>query len=130
MNRRARACFVCEKGLRARDEGLRACGHLWKVLTIGVWEGQDAGTIPALLPYLSYQDSQTLQLEALRAIYNLCRISRTRQEAAAVAGIIPRLTALAVLQPAPKGSGLLARLPHANVVQMACLPCRLPMWRT
>jgi hypothetical protein len=47
-----------------------------------------------------------VQLEALRAMYNLCRISRTRQEAAAVAGIIPRLTALAAPPPPSNAEGL------------------------
>jgi hypothetical protein len=55
-----------------------------------------------------------VQLEALRAMYNLCRISRTRQEAAAVAGIIPRLTALAAPPPPSNAQGLqlLLSVPH------------------
>lgn len=55
---------------------------------------QDAGTIPKLLPYLGRTNPVALQLEALHALYNLCKISRTRQEAAAVAGVVPRLIAL------------------------------------
>lgn len=55
---------------------------------------QDAGTIPKLLPFLGRTNPVTLQLEALHALYNLCKISRTRQEAAAVAGVVPRLIAL------------------------------------
>lgn len=56
---------------------------------------QDAGSIPVLLPYLGRRHSAAVQLEALHALYNLCKISRTRQEAAAVAGIVPYLAALA-----------------------------------
>lgn len=56
---------------------------------------QDAGSIPVLLPYLGRRHSSAVQLEALHALYNLCKISRTRQEAAAVAGIVPYLAALA-----------------------------------
>ena len=37
----------------------------------------------------------TAQLEALQTLYNMCKISCLRQEAAAVAGIIPYLTTLA-----------------------------------
>lgn len=55
---------------------------------------QDAGTIPKLLPFLGRTNPGALQLEALHALYNLCKISRTRQEAAAVAGAVPRLIAL------------------------------------
>lgn len=70
---------------------------------------QDAGTIPVLLPYLGRRHSAAVQLEALHALYNLCKISRTRQEAAAVAGIVPYLAALAV-PPAPSQVSL-PRLP-------------------
>ena len=55
---------------------------------------QDAGTIPRLLPFLGRTNPVSLQLEAMHALYNLCKISRTRQEAAAVAGVVPRLIAL------------------------------------
>lgn len=56
-----------------------------------------------LLPYLGRRYSAAVQLEALHALYNLCKISRTRQEAAAVAGIVPYLAALAEA-PAQVGS--------------------------
>ena len=36
-----------------------------------------------------------MQLEALSALYNLCKISKVRQEAAAVAHAVPHLTRLA-----------------------------------
>ena len=60
---------------------------------------QDAGTIPRLLPFLGRTNPVSLQLEALHALYNLCKISRTRQEAAAVAGVVPRLIALVSTSP-------------------------------
>ena len=56
---------------------------------------QDAGTIPVLLPWLGRRHAAGCQLAALHALYNLCKISRTRQEAAAVAGIVPYLAVLA-----------------------------------
>lgn len=73
---------------------------------------QDAGSIPVLLPYLGRRHSAVVQLEALHALYNLCKISRTRQEAAAVAGIVPYLVALAQPQvtqrPPPPCASLLS----------------------
>ena len=70
---------------------------------------QDAGTIPRLLPFLGRTNPVALQLEALHALYNLCKISRTRQEAAAVAGVVPRLIALvssASAKVVPLGTGV------------------------
>ena len=67
---------------------------------------QDAGTIPKLLPFLGRTNPGALQLEALHALYNLCKISRTRQEAAAVAGAVPRLIAL-VASASAKASAIL-----------------------
>lgn len=68
-----------------------------------------------------------VQLEALRAMYNLCRISRTRQEAAAVAGMIPRLTALAVPPPpsSAQGSALPPSLPHVTGLGLSLLALRI-----
>ena len=54
---------------------------------------QEAGIIPVLLECLRQprQRSPTLQLQALQAVANLCRLHPTRQEAAAVAGLVPLL---------------------------------------
>lgn len=64
---------------------------------------QDSGTIPKLLPFLGRTNPVALQAEALHALYNLCKISRTRQEAAAVAGVVPRLIALVSSAPSKVG---------------------------
>ncbi len=69
---------------------------------------QAAGTIPALLPYLNRGAAAVIQLEALHALYNLCKISRARQETAAVAGVVPYLAALALQPTAPGGGPLQA----------------------
>ena len=54
---------------------------------------QEAGIIPVLLECLRQprQRSPTLQLQALQAVANLCRLHPARQEAAAVAGLVPLL---------------------------------------
>jgi hypothetical protein len=66
-------------------------------------------------------------------MYNLCRISRTRQEAAAVAGIIPHLTALATLPANPADEGALHSLSEVTRVK-ACVVTNLcwylPVLRT
>ncbi|KAK9810498.1 hypothetical protein WJX72_011817 [[Myrmecia] bisecta] len=65
---------------------------------------QDAGSIPALLPYLA-GGSAAAAVEALQGLYNLCKISRSRQEAAACAGLVPHLAKLALqTPPQPQGS--------------------------
>ena len=60
---------------------------------------QDAGTIQVLPLYLQRGLSHEVQLEALHAMYNMCKISPPRQEAAAVAGIVPLLVKLAAPVP-------------------------------
>lgn len=40
-----------------------------------------------------------IQVEALHALHNLCKISRQRQEAAASAGLVPYLMNLAQMSP-------------------------------
>lgn len=53
-----------------------------------------------MLPaYLQRSLPGEVQLEALHAMYNMCRISPARQEAAAVAGIVPLLVKLATPLP-------------------------------
>ena len=71
----------------------------------------------------------SLQLEALHALYNLCKISRTRQEAAAVAGVVPRLIAL--VSASPKVSACsspheMAR--HLSNIMAVRLPAPLSRW--
>ncbi|KAL3139702.1 hypothetical protein ABBQ38_004012 [Trebouxia sp. C0009 RCD-2024] len=56
---------------------------------------QDAGTIQVLPVYLQRGYSTDVQMEALHAMYNMCKLSPTRQEAAALAGIVPLLVKLA-----------------------------------
>ncbi|DBA67330.1 TPA: hypothetical protein ACH3X2_001627 [Trebouxia sp. C0005] len=60
---------------------------------------QDAGTIQVLPVYLQRGYSTDVQLEALHAMYNMCKISPTRQEAAALAGVVPLLVKLAISTP-------------------------------
>ena len=60
---------------------------------------QDAGTIEVLPVYLHRGYPSHIQLEALHAMYNMCKISPTRQEAAALAGVVPLLVKLAVSPP-------------------------------
>jgi hypothetical protein len=57
---------------------------------------QDCGTIQLLEPFLRAGQPGPMQLEALSALYNLCKISKVRQEAAAVAHAVPHLTRLAL----------------------------------
>ena len=67
---------------------------------------QDAAAIPALVPCLALQQPLSVQLSALRGLDNLCKISATRQEAAAMAGIVPSLVSLMQLaseQSSPTG---------------------------
>ena len=64
---------------------------------------QDAGTIQVLPVYLQRGYSTDVQLEALHAMYNMCKISPTRQEAAALAGVVPLLVKLAVSPPSESG---------------------------
>ena len=76
--------------------------------------GQDAGTIQVLPTYLHRGCAMEVQLEALHALYNMCKISPTRQEAAALAGLVPLLVKLAATSlpeppsmpqpPAPSGA--------------------------
>lgn len=69
---------------------------------------QDAGTIQVLPAYLQRSLSSEVQLEALHAMYNLCKISPARQEAAAVAGVVPLLVKLA--QPLPPDAPSVSQL--------------------
>ena len=79
-----------------------ACSHVASLVLHPV---QDAGTIPVLLPWLGARNPPGVQAEALHALYNLCKISRTRQEAAAVAGALPYLAHLAQPPPPAQVSG-------------------------
>lgn len=45
-----------------------------------------------------------IQVEALHALHNLCKISRQRQEAAALAGLVPYLMNLAQMSPKQVGN--------------------------
>ena len=63
---------------------------------LSVTAAQDAGTIQQLPVYLHRGYTSDTQLEALHALYNMCKISPTRQEAAALAGVVPLLVKLAV----------------------------------
>ena len=81
-------CMVCNVGtqaaaLRARSSSVTT----WRLAL------QEAGIIPVLLECLRQPRlrSPTLQLQALQAVANLCRLHPTRQEAAAVAGLVPLL---------------------------------------
>ena len=60
---------------------------------------QSAGTIGSLGKYLKAVMPLPIQVEALHALHNLCKISRQRQEAAASAGLVPYLMNLAQLSP-------------------------------
>jgi len=60
---------------------------------------QDAGTIESLGRYLKVSWSLPIQVEALHALHNLCKISRARQEGAANAGLVPYLMNLAQMSP-------------------------------
>ena len=60
---------------------------------------QSAGTIGSLGKYLKAVMPLTIQVEALHALHNLCKISRQRQEAAASAGLVPYLMNLAQMSP-------------------------------
>ena len=52
-----------------------------------------------LEPFLHADQPPAVQLEALAALYNLCKISKVRQEAAAVSGAVPHLARLASAPP-------------------------------
>lgn len=56
---------------------------------------QDCGTIQLLEPFLEAGRPAEGVAQALAALDNLCKISRTRQEAAAVSGVVPHLVRLA-----------------------------------
>ena len=60
---------------------------------------QGAGTIGSLGKYLKASMPLPIQVEALHALHNLCKISRQRQEAAASAGLVPYLMNLAQMSP-------------------------------
>lgn len=60
---------------------------------------QAEGVIGALRPWLARAAPVAAQSEALHALYNLCKMSRARQEAAAAAGVVPYLAALAAPPP-------------------------------
>lgn len=60
---------------------------------------QGAGTIGSLGKYLRAAMPLPIQVEALHALHNLCKISRQRQEAAASAGLVPYLMNLAQMSP-------------------------------
>ena len=49
--------------------------------------------------YLKASLSLSIQVEALHALHNLCKISRARQEGAAKAGLVPYLMNLAQMSP-------------------------------
>ena len=89
---------------------------------------QDAGTIPRLLPFLGRTNPVSLQSEALHALYNLCKISRTRQEAAAVAGVVPRLIALVSTSPkVPACAPPQVMAPHQSNIKAVRLRAPRPL---
>ena len=57
----------------------------------------------ALVAYLGPSYQAQVQLDALRALHNLCKLSSSRQEAAALGGIVPALCAFAQ-QPSPRSA--------------------------
>lgn len=77
---------------------------------------QDCGTIQLLEPFLEAGRPAEGAAQALAALDNLCKISRTRQEAAAVSGVVPHLVRLA----APLVSRLLLHIP-AESFKLLCL---------
>lgn len=59
---------------------------------------QRAGAIPKLVRFLQWEDDATREC-AMRALYNLCKGSKVRQEQAAVAGAVPHLIAIIAAGP-------------------------------
>ncbi|CAJ1337639.1 unnamed protein product, partial [Effrenium voratum] len=60
---------------------------------------ENAGVVPVLVhhmavPAVDRQDDQDACSQCLLALSNLCKLSRPRQEQAALAGIIPKLQAI------------------------------------
>ncbi len=101
--------LTCDSESTASDKhsGFHICPlslHLALLLThFLLARPQDAGTIQVLPVYLQRGYSTDVQLEALHAMYNMCKISPTRQEAAALAGVVPLLVKLAVSPPSESG---------------------------
>ncbi len=90
-------CTVCSMGTQAASLRVRSSSVIARRSPL-----QEAGIIPVLLECLRQprQRSPTLQLQALQAVANLCRLHPTRQEAAAVAGLVPLLLDLIKNDPA------------------------------
>ena len=71
---------------------------------------QVAHGIPSLVRYLQPSTSVAVQLEAMSAMHNLCKISRLRQEEASKAELVPYLAGLAKTSPdydTPEASALI-----------------------
>ena len=60
---------------------------------------QEAGVIPAVVPFLAFRRTHPW---AMGALFYLCRINRARQEQAALSGIVPHL--LLAIRPGPSQS--------------------------
>ena len=88
----ASACMCCARAAPKRG-GKLIC--LWLLL-------QDAGAVSALVLCLTPQQPLAVQAMALRALDNLCKISRPRQEAAALAGAVPCLVSLVQAAASPR----------------------------
>lgn len=56
---------------------------------------QDCGLIQSLEPFLDAGCGVAIVQQALEALSHMCTASRTRQEAAAVSGVVPHLIRLA-----------------------------------
>ena len=90
-------------GLLAAAAGLPAGGQVKALRALRLLSGdpgmlgalQAEGCVAGLVPWLAPAAPGAAQAEALHALYNLCKISRARQEAAAAAGAVPYLAGLA-----------------------------------
>lgn len=63
---------------------------------------QECGLIQLLEPFLAAGQAAPVIAQALEGLGNLTRFSRTRQEAAAVSGIVPHLLRLVASQVRPQ----------------------------
>eukprot|EP00735_Rhodelphis_limneticus_P013963 TRINITY_DN7931_c0_g1::TRINITY_DN7931_c0_g1_i1::g.15623::m.15623 TRINITY_DN7931_c0_g1::TRINITY_DN7931_c0_g1_i1::g.15623 ORF type:complete len:1244 (+),score=360.81,sp/Q8T2I8/SEPA_DICDI/43.59/3e-144,sp/Q8T2I8/SEPA_DICDI/59.02/3e-107,Pkinase/PF00069.20/5.7e-71,Pkinase_Tyr/PF07714.12/5.6e-49,Kinase-like/PF14531.1/0.0032,Arm/PF00514.18/1.4e+03,Arm/PF00514.18/1.5e+02,Arm/PF00514.18/1.2e+04,Arm/PF00514.18/3.4,Arm/PF00514.18/7.6e+03,Ric8/PF10165.4/40,Ric8/PF10165.4/0.088,BUD22/PF09073.5/0.043,DUF3385/P len=89
---------------------------------------QRARAIPKLVQYLTFADrpyATDINNQVLNALFNLCKVNKTRQEQAAVAGIVPRLQHFISTDSPLKQFALeiFCQLPHAS------RRCRAELWR-
>lgn len=80
----------------------------------------DCGTIQLLEPFIEAGRPAEGVAQALAALDNLCKISRTRQEAAAVSGVVPHLVRLAAPQDGPPAEGSIEARLRERAVPMLC----------